>query len=426
MSIWHRINGWLTGGWKTHGPNAIAGPGAFDGTDPDSPFSVPTAETAMRISAVWACTGIRSETIGTMPFHVMDKEKNPLIGHPVDQLFRVSPNYNHTPAEFFSLATAHTDLYGNGVNIIERRANKEPFAVIPVDPCASDFSYNKSGSRKTWKIGDEKYSDDDILHFRGFSLDGEWGMSRLHCGRSIIGSQLEANRSAMLAFKQGLKVGGFFENNRTGDMTEEQLLKFAARLNTFGQMENAHKWMTLPKGLKPLGGDQFRIKPADAQLLESRFFGIEEICRLFNVPPPLIHHSNKASSWASSIENINLHFVIYSLMPTIIRYEQRIAKRLLTPTEIAAGLSPRFSLQGLLRGDMKTRMQFYTSALQNGWLSRDEVRDLEERGKIPGGDKYTVQTNMIAVEDMTDAATDTSNTKPEGDDNGDSKQTSWH
>src|SRR5690606_19569285 len=142
-----------------------------------------------------------------------------------------------------------------------------------------------------------------------------------------------ANKSAMLAFKQGLKVGGFMVNESNRDWTTEELKASSDRIAHFSRPENQSKWMHLLRGQKPVAGAEFAVKPAEAQLLESRYFGIEEICRLFNVPPPLIGHTSKASSWASSIENLNLHFLVYSLQPTLIRCEQRVEKKLLTPYE---------------------------------------------------------------------------------------------
>ena len=401
MAIWKRIYGSINGGWKTYGPNSIDGPGAFDSADDGIPTV--TAEEAIKLSAVWGCMHVRAEAIGGLPLHLRDADKNIVTDHPLHYLLHVSPNYDMTGPEYWSLNTAHVDLFGNAVSIIERGHQKKAVALLPQDPRECSYEYNKSGTRKKWKIGKDEHSDDDILHLRGFSLNSGWGAPRLDIGRQILGAQLTANESAMRAFKQGLKVGGFILNEGKRDFDTPELNAFHERLNFFGKAENAGKWMTLLRGMKPIAGTEFAVKPADAQLLESRYFGIEEICRLFNVPPPLIGHTSKASSWASSIENLNLHFLVYSLQPSIVRNEARIAKKLLTPQDVAAGLRPKWSMQGLLRGDTKTRQAFYASALQNGYLNRDEVRDLEDRGKIPGGDKYTVQLNMTNVDGLQDS-----------------------
>ena len=399
MSIWKQVYGSLVGGWKTYGPNSISGPGAFDSAgDGDITESV-TAEAAMKLTAVWACMNIRAETIGTLPLHLRDGNKKILTDHPLYNVLHRSPNADMTAAEFWSLSQALEDMKGNSVSIIERGLAKKVVALTPCDPDACKYEYNKSGTRKTWTIGQDEFPDDDILHLRGFTLNGGWGAPRIDIGRQVLAAQITANKSAQLAFKQGLKVGGFFLNEGQRDLNTEQLREFQKRLDTFGRPENIGKWMTLLKGMKPLAGTKFSVKPNEAQLLESRYFGIEEICRLFNVPPPLIGHTSKASSWASSIENLNLYFLMYSMNPSIIRKEQRIEKKLLTPQDIANGVQAKFSLQGLLRGDTKARQAFYASGLQNGYLCQNEVRDFEDMPGIgPEGDVYRVQLNMAGAD----------------------------
>jgi HK97 family phage portal protein len=401
MTIFQDVLGSLRGGWRTYGPDSLTGSGAFASSGEDgSIYDSVNAESAMKLSAVWSCMNIRAETVGAMPLHLRDGDKQILKRHPLYNILHRSPNADMTAAEFWSLATAHIDMHGNFVSIIERGTGKKVVALTPVDLSSCKIERNKSGWRKKWKIGQDWHDDDDVLHLRGFTMNADWGAPRLDIGRQILSAQINANRSAQLAFKQGLKVGGFFLNEGKTDLNTEQLTAFAERLNFFGRGENAGKWMTLLRGMKPVAGTEFSVKPAEAQLLESRYFGIEEICRLFNVPPPLIGHTNKASSWASSLENLNLHFLIYSLQPTLVRTEQGIEKKLLTPYDIAEGVQAKFSMQGLLRGDTKTRQLFYASGLQNGYLNQDEVRDFEDMPPIPNGEgkEYRVQLNMAGAE----------------------------
>lgn len=405
MTIITRVLGNLMGGWGsptsggswgTVGPGGLSGAGAFSNYDRD--FGTINQEMALKLSAVWACMNIRAETVGAMPLHLRNGDKKILREHPLYNVLHRSPNANMTAAEFWSLATAQVDMNGNFVSIIERRSDKSVIALTPVDINHCKVEYNKSGSRKKWKIGQDWHNDDDVLHLRGFSMDGEWGCPRIDIGRQLLSAQMQANTSAMLAFKQGLKVGGFFLNEGKADFDTAQLKQITERLSFYARPENAGKWMTLLRGMKPVTGAEFAVKPSDAQLLESRYFGIEEICRLFNVPPPLIGHTSKASSWASSLENLNLHFLIYSLQPTLIRTEQSIEKKLLTAYDLAAGVQAKYSMQGLLRGDMKTRQAYYASGLQNGYLSQNDVRDFEDMPRIPGGDVYRVQLNMAGAE----------------------------
>lgn len=410
MSIWKRITGGWFGSWGSAG---LEGTGTVGSAGEVAGSMTITDRLAMGLSAVHACVSLRAEVAGTLPCHLRDKNKNLLKTHPLYNILHRSPNADMTAAEYWSLCTAMEDLHGNSVSVIERGVGKKVVALTPFDPTQCSFELNKSGRRKVWRIGREEVHDDDVLHVAGFSLGGGWGAPRIDLGRQIMQAQLEANASAMAAFKNGLKVGGFLLNERTSDLTNEQINDIGTRLSVHSRPENAGKMMLMLRGMKPISGAEFRVSATEAQLLESRHFGIEEICRLFNVPPPLIGHTSKASSWASSLEGLNLHFQTYSIAPTIIRREQRIEKKLLSPYDIAEGVECKVSMQALLRGDMKSRMAFYASGLQNGYLNRDEVRDLEERGKIPEGDVYTVQLNMGGIGDNAD---DKPAKKPKDDD----------
>lgn len=390
MSIWQRI----AGGWKTHGPNSGSGPGAFD-TDATSPYSTNVnADTAMKLSAFSACVQLRAETMGSLPIQVRDADKKIVTDHPVYDLLHRSPNAIQTPAEFISHQTACVDIHGNGISVVTRRANGEPISLESYDPTTCTAAEKKNG---TWvyTIGGDKVKAEDVLHLKGFSLDGGWGLSRIDIGRNIIASQIDANDAAAMGFRQGLKIGGFFEMDRNLDTPERE--EWKTILNRFGERTNAGKWLTLLKGMKPVSGAEFRMKPAEMELLASRAVGIEEICRLMCVPPQLIGHTDKASSWASSLEQINLFFLMYSLQPSFIRMEQRFNKTLLSAKDVAKGLSVKFTLQGLLRADMRTQALMFAQMLQNGVYNVDEVRDLLDRTSIPGGDEYRVQMNMGAM-----------------------------
>lgn len=390
MSIWKRI----VGGWRTWGPNS-PGVASFDAPSVSECVS---SDEAIRLSALWACLNLRAESIGSLPLHLRDAKKNILTDHPLYGVLHDSPNSMQTAPEFWSMQTAHVDLYGNGISVIKRKTRDRSVVSLEpyFDPQSVLMHQEKSGAWY-YDLGGEKFAAEDILHLRGFTTKGYWGMSRLEVGRSIFSAQLAANEFAIRAFKQGFKAGGFFTVE--ANLNEEQRGDWQKILDRYGSVENAGKFLTLLKGMKPIAGAEFRPKPADAELMTSRYFGIEEICRLMGVPPQLIGQNDKASSWASSQEQINLFFLMYSLQPTLIRSERRISKSLMSSTDRAAGIEAKFSVGGLLRADLKTRQAFYASALQNGYYNRDEVRDLEDRGTIPGGDKYTVQMNMTGIED---------------------------
>ena len=154
--------------------------------------------------------------------------------------------------------------------------------------------------------------------------------------------------------------------------------------------------MVLEAGMN-VAANPYRIKPSDAQLLESRYFGIEEICRMFGVPPQLIGHTDKSSSWASSLENTNLGFLTYGIAPTLRKIEQTISRKLLRADE-RKEFRPKFSVNGLLRADSQSRAAFYSQMLQNGVMSRNEVRELEDLQRVEGADELTAQLNLTTVD----------------------------
>ncbi|WP_278364591.1 phage portal protein, partial [Acinetobacter schindleri] len=253
-----------------------------------------------------------------------------------------------------------------------------------------EYHYTENGKVKI-------YTDDEILHFKGFTLDGYVGLSAIQFFAQTIGMQFDANNQAQDWFKNGLKVGGFLE---TGErtLTDEQRLKMRKGLASFSLPENAGKYMILEAGMKVASASNIRINPVDAQLLESRYFGIEEICRAFGVPPQLIGHTNKASSWASSLEQTNQGFLTYSLNPQLVRYEQTIARKLLLPQD-KYKYRPKFAVDGLLRANNAARADFYVKMTQNGLYTRNEVRELEDmpRADDPTADKLMVQMQMVPL-----------------------------
>lgn len=385
----------LRGGWRTVG--APGGPGAFNSGDygTDSLYPFVGVRSSLALSGVYACTSLRAETLATMPLHIRDKKKNIAVNHDLYYLLHDSPNYDQTNVEYTSADILKTDMLGNAYSLIERGRDRRVKALIPIPiDTGVAIKISKKG-RVSYEINGEDYASEQVLHQKGFSLDGYTGLSRLDIGRRVLGAQVTADDTAMRTFKNQLKIGGFFKVPTDKQPLDDTAFnQFQNRMRAYNEPSNQSKWMPLPPGWEPMNGSSFRISMADAEVLQSRYFGIEEICRLFNVPPPLIGHTDKASSWASSVEALNMHFLMYSLAPTMIRREKRYWMQLLTP-EDRAKYFPRYSAEGLLRVDTKSRYMFYASALQNGWLSRNEVRDMEDRISIgPVGDEFLVQLNM--------------------------------
>lgn len=388
----------IVGGWKTLG-NGIEGTSIRDwGSGKNDPYEAVSLDQAMKLSAVMACATLRAETIASMPLHIRDKDKNTAVDHDLYYLLHDSPNYAQTNIEYTSADIMRVDMLGNSYSVIHRRRDKTVKSLEPISNSDS-VELRKDGARLFYIINGEEYAGETILHQKGVSLDGYVGLSRLAIGRNILSGQVMANETAARAFKNSLKIGGFIKTPvNSKAMTDEQYKQFQARMAQFNAPENQSRFMPLPPGFEPLDAIKYRMSMADAELMASRYFGIEEICRLFNVPPPLIGHTDKASSWASSVEALNMHFLMYSLAPTLIRREKRYAMQLLSPEE-RRRFYPKYSAEGLLRVDTKSRYQFYASALQNGYLNINEVRDMEDRAGIGAfGDEFRVQLNMAKAQ----------------------------
>lgn len=356
------------------------------------------ADTALKLSAVWACVRLRSQTISSLPLHLYGQDKKTANDHPLYRILHDSPNADMTASEFWESVVASLDLWGNAFVFIGRH-NGVIKSLEPLMPDNVQIIRDKNGVI-TYRYTENNqifyYTDNEILHIKGFTLDGRVGLSPIQYQAQVMGYQIDANNAANHEFKNSLKVGGFL---KTGEktLTDQQREMLRDRLTEFGKPENSGKFMILEAGMDLAGGGGIRMNPQDAQLLESRYFGIEEICRTFGVPPQLIYHTDKASSWASSLENMNLGFLMYSLRPILVRIEQAIVKKLLIPSE-RGKYKPRFSVEGLLRADTQGRTSFYTSALQNGWLTRNEVRELEDLPPIDGGNDLTVQLNLTPLQ----------------------------
>lgn len=364
--------------------------------------NVVNAETALKLSVVWACVRLRSQTIASLPLHLYGADKRLADNHPLYRIIHDSPNADMTASEFWEAMVASLDLWGNAYAYIVKSGDKSTGQVISLevlDPEMMKVTRAKDGA-VTYHYRENNqsfdYSDDEIFHIKGFTIDGLVGLSPIAYQAQVMGQQVDANLAANFEFKNNLKTGGFL---KTGEkvLTDEQRHRLRQNLSDFSKAENAGKFMVLEAGMDVVSGAGIRLNPQDAQLLESRYFGIEEICRTFATPPQLVYHTNKASSWASSLEGMNLGYLTYSLRPILVRIEQAIIKKLLTPAERKA-YKPRFSVEGLLRADTAGRASFYAQMLQNGVMSRNEVRELEDLPPVAGADSLTVQLNLTPID----------------------------
>lgn len=359
---------------------------------------VVTADKAIQLSAVWACVRLLSESISTLPLKIYvrqpDGSRKAATDHPAYSILCRRPNSEMTPSRFMLMVVASICLRGNA--FIEKKfiANRL-VSLVPLLPQnmvvkrlvtgALEYKYTENGNERVIPVK-------NIMHIRGFGLDGVCGMMPMKTGRDVIGSAMAVEESAAKIFEQGLQSSGFLSAENA--LTDDQRERLRGYMASFTGSKNAGKIMVLEGGLKYQG---VTMNPEDAQMLESRAFSIEEICRWFRVPPFMVGHTTKQSSWASSLEGMNLQFLTHTLRPLLVNIEQEIDRCLLDSDD---DVFAEFSVEGLLRADSAGRAAYYTSALQNGWMSRNDVRRLENMPPIEGGDIYTVQLNLTQLKNL--------------------------
>lgn len=376
----------IKGGWKTVG---AAGVGAFDYGQDWVPTDVGPIS-AMKLSAYFACVRLLSETMGAMTFQLYDNQNNVIDDHDLYGMLRYMPNQHQTGDAFISAMTGNRAVFGNSMAHIKRMSNGKPYSLDFYTTDLWGVESDQQG-RPTFSLDGDKIPNEDVLHWAGFGLSGYWGVPTLVAGGEAMSMQIESNRSAARTFSNALRAGGFFrmpENKQA--FNNEQLAKFNKELAKFSEPQNTSKWLPLLPGMEPVANTAYRIDPVSAELLQSRYFGIEEICRFMGVPPPLIGHTDKASSWASSIENLNQFLVTYTMLPQAVRLENQVGLKLLGRNE-RNRLRPKFNMDALLRGDIEKRFKTYEIGWDIGMYNSNQMRAKENLPARPGGDAYNTQ-----------------------------------
>lgn len=365
-----------------------------------------TERSAMQMTAVYACVRILSEAIAGLPLHVYRYEENgsrvKALDHPLYVLLHDEPNPEMTSFVFRETLMTHLLLWGNAYAQVIRNGKGEVLGLYPLMPNHIEVGRNKQGELEYvyTRTGDEPDTDQprkvtltaaDVLHIPGLGFDGLVGYSPIAMAKNAIGLAIATEEYGASFFANGAAPGGVLEHPGT--------IKDPARVreswqSTFGGSRNSNKIAVLEEGMKytPIG-----ISPEQAQFLETRKFQINEIARFFRIPPHMVGDLEKSSF--SNIEQQSLEFVKYTLEPWVIRWEQAITKTLLNPDE-KPRVFVKFNLEGLLRGAYVSRMNGYATARQNGWMSANDIRALENLDLIPedqGGDLYLVNGNMLPL-----------------------------
>ena len=358
--------------------------------------------TAMQTSAVYACVRILAESVAGLPLHVYERtangSKSTKPSHPLYRLLHDEPNREMTSFVFRETLMSHLLLWGNAYAQIIRDGRGFPFALYPLLPDRMTVDRNENGELVyTYQsdTGQVKLRRENVLHIPGLGFDGLIGYSPIAMAKNAVGLALATEDYGAAFFANGANPGGVLEH--PGVIKPEQ----ADRLRESWQSQfggaNAHKVAVLEEGLK---FHQMSIPPEQAQFLETRKFQINEIARIFRVPPHMVGDLEKSSF--SNIEQQSLEFVKYTLDPWVVRWEQSLQQALILPSEKAT-IFIKFNLDGLLRGDYQSRMQGYSTGIQNGFMSVNDVRGLEDMNLLTaeeGGDLHFVNGNMVKLADV--------------------------
>lgn len=392
------------------------------GTAPTAAGISVTPHTALHLSTVWACVRLISESIASLPLHVYrrvdDKRRERVVGSPQHRLLHDEPNELMTSFVFREVLSSQLLLWGNAYAAILRNGAAAPTDLLPVP--SSNVAVRRSeriGLVYDFRMPDGKvYSlgQADVLHIPGLSPDGICGISPVQYAAQSIGLGLAAEQFGASFFGSGSMPSGVI--TLQGKLNKEQAQAFRdAWQSTYGGLSNAQRTAVLFEGAK---WERITIPPNDAQFLETRKFQVSEIARWYRIPPHMVGDLDRATF--ANIEHQQLEFVIHTLRPWLVRFEQEFNRKLFPSSTEGrpSDLYAEFSVEGLLRGDIKSRSDYYVKGRQWGWLSANDIREKENMEPIDDGDVYLTPLNMVpagsAPADGADAPQDPADTAPSG------------
>jgi len=354
---------------------------------------------ALQVSAVWAATELLSDNIASLPLFVYERADS-INGHKklardtgLWMLLHDNPNNRNTPMEFWQYMVMNYILRGNAFARLIRNSSGEVISMVPLsaDQVEVEVLRDQSVIYKYQYEGQVAiYAADSMLHWKDKG-NGIIGMSRLDYMRSTINVAVNAQNHTANVFKKSAKRPGVFMIDRL--LTEEQ--RSAIRQNYRGLVEgNDDDLLVLEAGAK---FEPLNMTPADVQLLETRKFSVEDIARWFGVPSALINDTSKTTTWGTGIDQLIQGFYKFRLRPMLESLEQAIEKRVLTAAQ-RKKYTVEFSLDAILRGSLKDRLEIGAQAVQNGLMSRNEWRQLENLPPVDGADILTAQVNLLPID----------------------------
>lgn len=374
-------NGWRGGGGESH-----AGETVNEGS-------------VLGLSAAWACINLLAGTIASLPLMVYREDakgvRTVAKDHPLYRLLHDSPNADQTALDFWEFGCASIELWGNAYAHAVRSGDRI-VALQPVPPDIMTVRRLQNGALEyRWSQNGQSFVEPqaNMLHIRGFGGDPIGGMSTLSYGRNTFGLAAAIDRSAGAMFRNGMRPSGVLTLEKFLTKEQREIVDERITKQFMGAMNDGRPFIA--EG--GMGWNQLSIKPEDAQMLQSRGFSVEEVCRFFGVPPFMIGHNEKSSGYPTSLEQQVLTFQKFTLRRRLKRIEQAIGKQLLTPADRGNGVTVEFNLEGLLRGDSAARSAFYGAMLNAGVMTINEVRALENLPPVPGGDVPRMQSQNVPI-----------------------------
>lgn len=373
---------------------------AFSGGTSSSGKSV-SIDSAMRLSAVWACVRIISMSVAGLPLGIYrrlpDGSREDARDFPLYDVVHTSPNEDMAAFHFWQAVVASMLLWGNAYCEIHRSVGR----VIALDflmPSRVDVEVDDGGRLKYFfrprKGPRREIKRENMLHIPAFTLDGRIGLSAIRYGADVFGAAMSADDAANSTFKNGMMPTVAFSVDKT--LNPAQRVEFREYVQTISGALNAGRSPVLEAGVKP---EMIGINPADAQLLESRGHSIEEICRWFGVPPWMVMKTDKGSNWGTGLEQQQIAFLTYCIMSYTAPIEQCVNKRCMTAVD-RINYYAEYSLEAFLRADSSGRSAYLSTMAQNGFITRNEGRRKENMPSKPGGDVLTVQSNLVPLDQL--------------------------
>ena len=338
-----------------------------------------TPEYALNISAVLACVRVIAESGSTLPVNLYkrnkDGTKEKASESYINTVIHDTPNRWQTSVEFYDQMFNYLLLNGNSLHRIVGNSNGPVAELLPINPMRVKKVKLLSDGRKRFYLDDDETLDShEVMHIMGMSLDGMWGTSVLSYARDSLGISMGAEQMGLQLFENGLRPSGVLQHPH--NLSDDAIDRLRAQIS---EMHGGkfHKPLVLEEGM---AWKQLSVTPEDAQFLETRKFQVEEICRIFRVPLHMVQSLDRATF--NNIEHMSIQFVTHTLRPWLVRVEKAMKRDLLYQNKFYV----EFLTEGLLRGDTKSRYEAYASAIQNQWMSSDEVRAFENMNPRPDGE----------------------------------------